>query len=109
MNRVYRKRQYNIYQVEHEFIVNNTHLQFKDGHTHIKNYNTAKYIIDLSLHRSIPHHLSSYLLESLIRISEDKIYKEKIQSLIDKKNKKVKSFYYNRGNKQKKNYPKRTH
>ena len=108
MNRIYRKKNYNIYAFDDEYIVHNTGMKFEEGHTHIKNFKTAKFIIDLAIHKSIPHHLNPYLLQSLIRISNDKEYKDKIQSLLDVKASKDKSYYYNRGNKQKKNYPKRT-
>ena len=108
MNRVYRKKNYNIYSFENEYIVHNMDIKFENGHSHIKNFKTAKFIIDLAIHKSIPHHLNSYLLESLIRISDDQEYKNKIQQLLDAKNAKTKSYYYNRGNKQKKHYPKRT-
>ena len=107
MNRVYRKKNYNIYSFDNEYIVHNMDMKFEEGHTHIKNFKTAKFIIDLAIHKSIPHNLNSYLLKSLIRISNDTVYKEKIQSLLDVKESKSKTYYYSRGNKQKKNYPKR--
>jgi len=108
LNRVYKKKNYNIYAFDNEYVVHNINTNFKDGHTHIKNFKTAKFIIDLAIHKSIPHHLNPYLLESLRRISDDEEYKNKIQELLDTKASKDKIYYYNRGNKQKKNYPKRT-
>jgi len=62
MNVIYRKKNYNIYKVGNGYIVHNTNKPFKTGHTHISNYNTAKTILNLSFHRSIPHHLNKYLL-----------------------------------------------
>lgn len=108
MNRIYKKLEYNIYQFDNEYIIHNTKKEFDYGHTHIKNFKTAKFLIDLSIHKSIPHHLNLYLLESLIRISDDNEYRNKIRELINNKSNKTKTYYYNRGNKQKKNYPKRT-
>ena len=92
---VYTCKNYNVYKVDNSFIVHNTDKEFKNGHTHINNFNTAKYIIKLSIHRSIPRHLSIYLLYSLIRINTDKFYIEKIQNLLDIKNNKTKNKYIN--------------
>lgn len=108
MNRIYKKGDFNIYQFDNEYVVHNTKKEFKVGHTHIKNFKTAKFIIDLCIHKSIPHHLNLYLLGSLVRLSNDEEYKRKIRELIKVKENKEKKFYYNRGNKQKKNYTKRT-
>lgn len=62
------------------FIVHNTRKQFKDGHTHIDNYDTAKYIAYLVSYKKVPKkHLSDYLIESIIRLSTDKNYIAKIR------------------------------
>ena len=63
------------------YIVYNTSKMFEEGHTHISNINTAKYIINLSLYKKVPKHLSDYLLKSLIRISKDPIYVKKIEEM----------------------------
>ena len=107
MIRVYRKKNYNIYSCGDEYIVHNMDMKFEDGHTHIKNFKTAKFIIDLAIHKSTPYHLNSYLLKSLIRISTDEDYKNKIQQLIDIKASKTKMNYYNRGNNKVKKYYKK--
>ena len=82
---VYSKKHYKIYRVVgNDYIVYNTRKEFKTGHTHIHNYNTAKYILHLSLHSSIPKkHINLYLLQSIIRISTNKTYVQSIQKLID--------------------------
>lgn len=82
MNVIYRKKNYNIYRVGNGFIVHNTDKPFKSGHTHISNYNAAKTIINFSYHKSIPNHLSKYLLQSIIRISTDEKYINRIQDLL---------------------------
>lgn len=95
MNRVYKKAYFNLYQFDNEYIIHNTRKEFQEGHTHIKNYKTAVFIIDLALHKSIPHHLYPYLLESLRRITDDKEYATKIESLLEIKNNKSKQYYFN--------------
>lgn len=95
-NVIYEKKEFYIIQMNHhEFIVINRNKEFKCGHTHINNYNTAKYIVNLAVHESIPHHLSLYLLTSLVRISENKEYKDKIQALLHEKKSRSKQSYRN--------------
>ena len=86
-NQVYSKSEYLIIQVSKGFIIINRRKKFLEGHTHIKNFNTAKYLVDLAIHNSMPYNLSLYLLTSLTRITEDDTYKQKIRDLIaNKKN-----------------------
>lgn len=90
MNVIYKKKNFKIYDAPDGFIVHNTNLSFENHHTHLKNFNTCKFIIDLCIHKSIPNkEISEYLLVSILRISGDKIYRDKIQQLINlqKKNK----------------------
>ena len=79
MNQVYQNSNYIIFKTDCEYIVQN--INRKDFcHSHIKNYKTAKYLIDLCIHRSIPErHLNDYLLESIIRISTDNEYIKQIR------------------------------
>ena len=59
---------------------------FSIGHTHINNFNTAKFLVDLALHKSLPKKkITNYLLDSLIRISTDSSYICKIEMMKDKK------------------------
>ena len=85
MNRVYKKRHYNLYQFGNEYIIHNTRKDFNIGHTHINNYKTAVFLIDLSLHKSIPRHICNYFLESLCRISDDKKYIQKLKLIIQQR------------------------
>ena len=86
-NQVYSKCEYIIIQVGRGFIVVNRRKRFTDGHTHIKTFKTAKYLVDLVIHNSMPYNLSPYLLTSLTRITENESYKQKILDLIaNKKN-----------------------
>lgn len=83
MNVIYRKKNYNIYRAgKNQYIVHNTNKVFKEGHTHINNYHAAKMIIQLAVTKTIPLHLSKYLLESLIRVSEDEYYIKSIEKML---------------------------
>ena len=99
MNRVYKKANFNVYQMDggKGYIVHNFKYPFHDHHTHIKNYKTCIFIIDLVIHKSMPHHLNSYLLKSLIRLSDadDKEYRRKINQLLEAKADKAEQQYYN--------------
>lgn len=83
MNIIYKRKNYNIYKVsKNQYIVHNTLKPFSNGHTHVNNYYAAKMIIHLSITKTIPDHLSKYLLESIIRISIDIEYIEKIKLIL---------------------------
>ncbi len=86
-NQVYSKNEFIIIQVSRGYIIVNRRKKFGEGHTHIRTFKTAKYLVDLALHYSMPYNLSPYLLTSLTRITESEIYKQKILDLIaNKKN-----------------------
>lgn len=93
-NVVYRKKNYRIYDVGEEFVIHNTSYDFESHHTHINNFKTCKYIIDLCLHRTVPYHLSDYLLISILRLSDDEEYKSKIRKVLDE-NKRRRQYRYN--------------
>ena len=88
MVRVYKKKQFTIYSdLSGNYIIHNTNKKFAEGHTHIRNYKTAKFIVDLTFHKSIPKKkLSTYLYDSIIRISNDNVYKNRIIKLRDSMN-----------------------
>lgn len=83
---IYSNRYYKVYSVEKGFIVHNVRKPFQSGHTHIDRFSTAKYITKLAYGRIVPKHLSRYLLVSLIRISDDKEYQDKLRKVLDKEN-----------------------
>lgn len=97
LNKVYEDKQFIILGgCGDEYILMNKRKKFKDGHTHIRNYKTAKWLAELYRHKRIPRDLhSTYLLESLIRISDDPEYTEKIKSLIETRKRKSKPYYIN--------------
>ena len=89
---IYTKKNFSIIDMDEGYIVINKDKEFKQGHTHIANFNTAKYLIDMVLHSRIPYHLPIYLLISLQRLSDDENYKEKIEGLIQNKRNKEKQY-----------------
>lgn len=93
-NVVYRKKNYRIYDVGEEFAIHNTSYDFESHHTHINNFKTCKYIIDLCLHKTVPYHLSDYLLISILRLSDDEEYKSKIRKVLEE-NKRRRQYRYN--------------
>lgn len=76
MVRIYRKQNFNVYSDRNgSYIIHNIKKDFSNGHTHLNNYHTAKFIIDLAIHKTLPEkNISPYLIDSLIRISIDKKY-----------------------------------
>lgn len=96
MNRVYKKKQYNIYDMGDGYIIHNIDKPFNEGHTHINNYKTAVYIIDLAIHKSIPHHICEYFMISLKRLSTDDDYIRKIDDILESKQNRHHKPYYNK-------------
>lgn|SRR5699024_1102537 len=103
MNQIYKKDEYIIIQVfkgkQREFIVINQNkkdrLGFEKAHTHIKSYKMCKYLINLVRKGKINQGLSVYLLGSLVRLSEDTVYQDKVNKLIKtKKDKRKKNVGY---------------
>ena len=95
-NKIYEKKEFMIFQVKEGYVVYNTKKSFQEGHTHLKHFEAAKTAIDLVINKKIPRSTHSYYLTSLIRLSVDNDYIDKINELIEvriKKSKKDK--YYN--------------
>ena len=76
---LYKKREFRIYGNHNEYIIHNSKKEFSEGHTHVNNYKTAKWLIDLAIHKSIPNRKKRYFLESLIRISTDNTYRNSLK------------------------------
>lgn len=81
-NKVYEKKEFIIFQVKNGYIAYNTKKAFKDGHTHLRCFESAKTAIDLVIRKKVPKSTDSYYLRSLIRLSEDNSYISKINELI---------------------------
>lgn len=82
---VYRSREYIILSKrKHDktgFIVVNTKKEFNQGHTHVTNFNSAKTLIKLSQKCKIPNSKNKYFIQSLIRISRDKTYINRLNNM----------------------------
>lgn len=77
---IYKKRNFAIYSnLSDGYVVHNRRKEFSIGHTHINNFNTAKYLIYASTKKIIPNHFSKYLVESLIRLSDDSKYTRRLE------------------------------
>ncbi|CEN81528.1 Uncharacterised protein [[Clostridium] sordellii] len=97
-NKIFERKEFIIFQVKEGYIAYNTKKDFKEGHTHLKNFDAAKKAIDLVISKKIPKSTNVYYLTSLIRLTNDENYIEKINELIEIRNKKgKKEKYYNVG------------
>ena len=67
-----------------------------DLHTHIKSYKLAQTIISNVCNKKIPLHSSTFVLTSMIRLSDDPIYISKINEVITiRRSKGKKQSYFN--------------
>ena len=89
-NKVYEKKEFIIFQVKNGYIAYNKKKSFKDGHTHLRCFESAKTAIDLVIRRKVPRSTDLYYLTSLIRLREDLAYITKINDLIKYKEEKSK-------------------
>ncbi|CAH2211852.1 hypothetical protein [Tepidibacter aestuarii] len=95
-SKVYEKKEFIIFPIKKGYVVYNLKKDFSNGHTHLRNFNSAKMAIDLVVNKKIPKSTNFYYLTSLIRISQDEDYINKIEELIEtRKSKGKKKSYYN--------------
>ena len=97
MHKVYDYKEFIIFDGSDHYVLVNKSKKFQDGHTHLKNYKTALWLVKLSTHHLVPNDIPLYLLESLIRINSDEEYLYKLRCLQEAKLSKSKVYYYNRG------------
>lgn len=81
MNQIYKKENFIVIPVNNNFIIINKNKVFKDGHTHVNRIDIAKLLIDLAIKKELPK--NSYFAESLIRISQDINYIDKLKKYKD--------------------------
>lgn len=93
-NQVYQEGDFKVYKVGHNFIVHNANYEFSDKHSHISNFNAAKSVAHMACQKILPKNFSSYLLTSLIRISDDDSYVGKIRCLMDTREQKGNKLRY---------------
>ena len=82
-NKIYERKEFMIFQVREGYIVYNAKKSFQEGHTHLKHFEAAKTAIDLVIRKKIPKSTHGYYLTSLIRLSEDDCYINKIKELME--------------------------
>lgn len=87
--KIYQRKEYSIYKAGFGYIVHNTNKEFKTGHTHCKNFYKAKVLINLAIKKEIPKKINKWEIESLIRITNDNVYRNKLLMIIDELNKEV--------------------
>ena len=98
-NKIYERKEFMIFQVREGYIVYNAKKSFQEGHTHLKHFEAAKTAIDLVIRKKIPKSTHGYYLTSLIRLSEDDCYINKIKELMESRAQKgKKDKYYNSRN-----------
>lgn len=66
---------------DNRYIVRNINKKFQSGHTHVNNYQLAKKLIGWVSKEIIPQNPKPYVVESLIRLSNNQVYITKLQSL----------------------------
>ena len=75
------------------YILFNMERDFKTAHSHLNNFNSAKYLIKLMKKEILPYDLDLYRLESICRVATDGLYREKaIKFMRNKKNKSTKKY-----------------
>jgi hypothetical protein len=79
---IYQDPEFKIYKAGDGYIVHNRHKNFREGHTHVKKYDTCILMIKLVEKKLIPKSRSKHFIESLIRISNDRKYIRKILTCI---------------------------
>lgn len=82
-----------------EYVVYNRKLEWKTEnddkhHTHCNNLKVAYRLIDYAINKKIGKKMSKYFIESLMRISKDERYKQKLQNILE--GKEPKEVYYNK-------------
>ena len=82
-NKIYERKEFMIFQVREGYIVYNAKKSFQEVHTHLKHFEAAKTAIDLVIRKKIPKSTHGYYLTSLIRLSEDDCYINKIKELME--------------------------
>lgn len=65
------------------FVAYNTNKEFESGHTHLRSYYSAKKAIWYTRNKRIPDSCSAYFLKSLMRLSEDDKYIERLEQTLN--------------------------
>ncbi len=79
---IYQSTNFKVYKTEQGFIVHNVDKDFSNGHTHVQKYDTCMVMIKLLKDKRPPKSKSRYFLESLLRLSDDEVYKHELERLL---------------------------
>lgn len=66
-----------------------------DRHTHLKSRRFCRKLIDYVVDKKLPTRVSSYIVQSCIRLSTDDNYIQKLELLLEVRNNKDKQYYFN--------------
>lgn len=80
-NLVYRKYDFVVFRGRNGYIVYNTKKEFNQGHTHLKQMKSCKDIIEFAQRKVIPEGSSPYFITSLMRISDDEKFINRLEHL----------------------------
>lgn len=78
----YHKDNFIIFNADGGIVVYNTDKDFDKGHTHLKSFKAGRDAINFVLRQKIPSRASNYYLRSLVRLSTNSRYINKIEDLI---------------------------
>lgn len=91
MELIFTKKNFKVfYSKEHNnYVVYNMKKEWDNGHTHLQKYDQTLFAIDCVTKGKIPKKTNKYFLISLVRLSKDKRYIEKLQKIIDGEERKL--------------------
>jgi hypothetical protein len=76
--KVFQRKEYSIYKCSDGYVVHNTNKIFAAGHTHVSNFYKAKILVIMAIKREIDDKLNERDIESLIRLTNDNMYRNKL-------------------------------
>ena len=79
--KIFQHKEYSIYKVSDGYIVHNTNKEFRIGHTHVRSFSKAKSIVDLCVRKKLPNTLRKWEIESLMRVTNNNTYRNKLRDL----------------------------
>lgn len=96
MYQVYERCGYKVYTTsKKEYVVHNSNVTNEFLHSHVRNIKSAKLIIELSMKEKIRGDIPVYLMESVIRLSNNEEFKENYKRVKQQKLDRRKDYYFN--------------
>lgn len=96
MYKVYERNGYKVYATgKKEYVVHNSNETNEFLHSHVRNIKSAKLIIDLSINKRIRGDLPIYLMESVIRLTDNEEFREDYRRIKEQKIEKKRKYYFN--------------